>query len=82
MEIGPIPAMRVVPAAKALKPGPRFSELLEIENAPEPMKDTFSHAEDQPARGQDSESETEDQTQPDGADPERQHSSSSVDVFA
>ncbi len=82
MEIGPIPAIRAVPTAKVLKPGPRFSELLEIEDAPEPMKDTFSHAEDQTARGQDSESETEEQAQPDGADPERRNSGPSVNVFA
>lgn len=82
MEIGPIPAIRAVPTAKVLKPGPRFSELLQIGNAPEPMKDTFSHAEDQSARGQDSESETEDKAQPDGAVPERQDSGSSVSVFA
>ena len=82
MEIGPIPAIRVVPTAKALKTGPPFSELLEIENAPEPKKDTFSHSEDQSARGQDSESETEDEAPPEGEGAERNDSGSSVNLFA
>ncbi len=82
MEIGPIPALRLVPTAKVLKDGPRFSELLEIENAPEPMKDTFSHNEDQTARGQDSESESDDQPQPDAEDTEREPSGSSVNLMA
>ena len=82
MEIGPIPAIRAVPVAKILKPGPRFSELLEIEGAPEPMRDTLSHDENQTARGQDSESETEEQTQPEGEGAERQGSGSSINVFA
>jgi hypothetical protein len=82
MEIGPIPAIRAVPVAKILKPGPRFSELLEIEDAPEPMKDTLSHDENQTARGQDSESEKEDQGHPEGENAERQGSGSTVNVFA
>jgi len=82
MEIGPIPAIRAVPVAKILKSGPRFSELLEIEDAPEPMKDTLSHDESQAARGQDSESEKHDQGQTDAEGAERQCSGSSINVFA